>query len=380
MRSGKCAPRASISASFLEQVEYAIRLHCLCLTCNDTCRLDTANDTVEMFVHFPPGFEEMAAIGLKYPTILWIHGGPVSQYTYQWSSTQHMCVFICCVATTIAILRSISVASRFAAAGYVVLSVNPRGSTGRGQEYCEALFADWGGPALRDVLSAVKFAICETKLLQQAHSYMTRKSQTESMCCHGLIWVGQGWSDPARLCVGGWSYGGMLTDHVITSSRDVLGGLNFKAAITGASAVLYRGVAATLSALLRSLLCAHLFTLCLWLTARAVLCRAASYGHDQYQLLWEQELGLPWEHAETWEAISPFNKVANVTTPTLIMCGEKDWNVPVQNSDQLYIALKRLGVETSLVVYPDQHHWVSSPSMEADIYERWLDWFGRHTS
>jgi dipeptidyl aminopeptidase/acylaminoacyl peptidase len=89
---------------------------------------------------------------------------------------------------------------------------------------------------------------------------------------------------------------------------------------------------------------------------------------------------LPWEHPETWEALSPFNKVTNVKTPTLIMCGEKDWNVPVQNSDQLYIALKRLGVETSLVVYPDQHHWVSLPSMEADIYARWLDWFERHTS
>jgi dipeptidyl aminopeptidase/acylaminoacyl peptidase len=52
----------------------------------------------------------------------------------------------------------------------------------------------------------------------------------------------------------------------------------------------------------------------------------------------------------------------------------------VQNSDQLYIALKRLGVETSLVVYPDQHHWVGLPSMEADIYQRWLGWFDGHTS
>lgn len=127
----------------------------------------------------------------------------------------------------------------------------------------------------------------------------------------------------------------------------------------------------------RRSLSAFLHNIC---ASQLCCCRAASYGHDQYQLLWEQELGLPWEHPETWEAISPFNKVANVKTPTLIMCGEKDWNVPVQNSDQLYIALKRLGVETSLVVYPGQHHWVSLPSMEADIYGRWLDWFGRHTS
>ena len=79
------------------------------------------------------------------------------------------------------------------------------------------------------------------------------------------------------------------------------------------------------------------------------------------------------------QAISPFNDVADVTTPTLIVCGEKDWNVPVQNSDQLYQALKRLGVETQLVVYPDEHHGISLPSFERDRYERWLAWFDKYT-
>lgn len=77
------------------------------------------------------------------------------------------------------------------------------------------------------------------------------------------------------------------------------------------------------------------------------------------------------------DAITPFNHLGNVQTPTMIMCGEKDWNVPVQNSDQLYQALKRLGVPATLVVYPDQHHWVSEPSMEADAYERWLVWLDK---
>ena len=89
-----------------------------------------------------------------------------------------------------------------------------------------------------------------------------------------------GIADPDRLCVGGWSYGGILTNHVITKTQH-----KFKAAMTGASSTLYR----------------------------------ASYGHDQYQLHWEQELGLPWENAEGWEAISPFNDVAHCTTPTLIV-------------------------------------------------------------
>ena len=82
-----------------------------------------------------------------------VQGGPVGQYDYSFQQEQHL----------------------FAAAGYVVLSVNPRGSSGRGQAFCQALFADWGGPALKDVLTAVDYA------------------------------VGQGWSDPDRLCVGGWS-------------------------------------------------------------------------------------------------------------------------------------------------------------------------------
>ena len=82
-----------------------------------------------------------------------MQGGPVGQYDYSFQQEQHL----------------------FAAAGYVVLSVNPRGSSGRGQAFCQALFADWGGPALKDVLTAVDYA------------------------------VGQGWSDPDRLCVGGWS-------------------------------------------------------------------------------------------------------------------------------------------------------------------------------
>lgn len=70
-------------------------------------------------------------------------------------------------------------------------------------------------------------------------------------------------------------------------------------------------------------------------------------------------------------------QVEHCTTPTLVICGEKDWNVPVQNSDQLYQALRRLGVETQLVVYPDEHHGIARPSFERDRLERYLDWFGR---
>ena len=104
----------------------------------------------------------------------------------------------------------------------------------------------------------------------------------------------------------------------------------------------------------------------------------ANYGHDHYQYEWEMEVGLPWENAEAWERISPFNNVANVVTPTLIMGGEHDWNVPIQNSEQLYQALRRLGVETQLVVYPDEHHGFSKPAFQLDRLERYLAWYDKY--
>jgi dipeptidyl aminopeptidase/acylaminoacyl peptidase len=239
---------------------------------------------IEGFIVKPPDFEE----GKRYPTILDVHGGPQSQYDwgFQWES------------------------QLFAANGYLVVHPNPRGSTGYGQEFCKAIWRAWGEPDYEDVMAAVDDAI------------------------------ERGWADPDRLIVTGWSYGGMMTNHVITKTD------RFKAAATGASATLY----------------------------------VVNYGHDQYQRWWEQELGFPWEPEarEIYERMSPFNKVANVETPTLILCGEKDWNVPVINSEQLYLALKRLGVPTELVVYPGEGHGNFAPSHQKDVWERYLEWFAKH--
>ena len=237
---------------------------------------------VEGFIYLPPDYEE----GTRYPTLLRIHGGPVSQYRHRFYFEPHL----------------------FAAKGYVVVMANPRGSSGYGQDFSSILWADWGHKDFEDVMAGVDHA------------------------------VDLGYADPERLGVGGWSYGGILTNYVITQTT------RFEAAITGASEVLY----------------------------------VANYGHDHYQRQWEAELGLPWENREAWERISPFNNVENVTTPTLVMGGEKDWNVPIQNSEQLYQALKRRGVETLLVVYPGQSHGIRVPSYQKDRLERYLDWYGRH--
>ena len=242
----------------------------------------TDGTPIEGFVVKPIDFDTSK----KYPTILWIHGGPTSQYDFTFDPESQL----------------------FAANGYVVLLINPRGSTGYGEDFCKAIFADWGQLDFQDVMSGVDYAIA------------------------------QGYADLNQLGVGGWSYGGILTNYVITKTN------RFKAALSGASEALYR----------------------------------ANYGHDHYQLTWEQELGLPWENKEAWERISPYNDVAKILTPTLWMGGSDDWNVPILNSEQMYMAMKRLGRETQLIVYPGEHHGIQRPSFQKDRFERYLAWMKKY--
>ncbi len=237
---------------------------------------------IEGFVVKPADFDATK----KYPTVLWLHGGPTSQYDFSFDPEPQL----------------------YASNGYITLLINPRGSTGYGEDFCKAIFADWGNLDYQDVMAGIDYAI------------------------------EQGYTDTNRLAVGGWSYGGILTNYVITKSN------RFKAAMSGASEALYR----------------------------------ANYGHDHYQLTWEQELGLPWENGAEWERISPYNEVAKITTPTLWMGGSEDWNVPVLNSEQMYMAMKRLGRETQLIVYPGEHHGIRRPSFQKDRWERYLAWLKKY--
>jgi len=237
---------------------------------------------IEAFVVKPPGFKP----GTRYPAFLRIHGGPQSQYDFAFHFGAQL----------------------FAAHGYVVVMPNPRGSTGYGQDFCHAIWRDWGGPDFEDVMASVDHVI------------------------------EKGWADPDRLGVGGWSYGGILTNHVITKTD------RFKGAYTGASATLY----------------------------------VVNYGHDMYQRWWVQELGLPWLDRQIYEDLSPFNRVEKIVTPVLIVGGEKDWNVPIINSEQLYQALRHLGRTAELVVYPGEFHGLSTPSYNKDVFERFLAWFEKY--
>jgi dipeptidyl aminopeptidase/acylaminoacyl peptidase len=238
---------------------------------------------VNSLVVKPAGFKP----GQKYPLLLIIHGGPNGQDEHSFSFDQQL----------------------FAAQGYVVLAVNYRGSSGRGSAFQKAIYADWCNKEVVDLVGAVDEAI--------------------------RIGV----ADPERLGLGGWSYGGILTDATIAVDP------RFKAGVSGAGASL----------------------------------QLTMYGTDQYILQYEQELGVPWKGLEPWIRVSSaFLHADRIKTPTLFMCGEKDFNVPIAGSEQMYQALKSRGIDTQLVVYPGQYHGIMMPSYVRDRLERRLAWYGKY--
>lgn len=230
----------------------------------------------------------------KYPTIVWIHGGPKMQ-------DDHALRFD---------LYPLQMERQMLAAqGYVVLAINYRGSTGQGVDYQRAIFADWGNKEVDDLLAGVDYA------------------------------VAKGVADPERLGIGGWSYGGILTDYTIASDT------RFKAAMSGAGM-------------------GHF---------------AAAYGVDEYAMQYNLELGPPWENTQLWMDISyPFFHADRIKTPTLFIGGESDFNVPILGGEQMYEVLKTLGVPTELVIYPDQFHIFTRPSYVHDRMLRYYAWFNQY--
>ena len=106
-----------------------------------------------------------------------------------------------------------------------------------------------------------------------------------------------------------------------------------------------------------------------------------AYGIDQYIREYEQELGQPWKNVDAWMKVSyPFFHVDRITTPTLYLCGDADFNMPLSNSEQMFQALRSRGVPTELVIYPGQHHGIRRPSFVRDRLERYLAWYGKYTS
>jgi dipeptidyl aminopeptidase/acylaminoacyl peptidase len=71
-------------------------------------------------------------------------------------------------------------------------------------------------------------------------------------------------------------------------------------------------------------------------------------------------------------------KSNKISTPTLFMCGELDFNVPCEGSQQLYQALKSLNIPTQLIIYPEEHHTLTTPTHILDSLKRDIDWLNKY--
>jgi dipeptidyl aminopeptidase/acylaminoacyl peptidase len=225
--------------------------------------------------------------GTKAPMLLFIHGGPTYEDAHEFDEERQM----------------------FAAHGYAVLNVNYRGSNGRGLEYSHTISADWGDKEVIDLLAMVDAAVATGKI------------------------------DADKMVVGGWSYGGILTDYTIASTT------RFKAASSGAGMGNLLGL----------------------------------YGVDEYILQYDNELGPPWKNPDLYIKLSyPFFHADRIKTPTLFMGGTRDFNVPLEGGEQMYEALRSVGTPAELIVYPGQFHGFTRPSFIRDRFERWFHWYDEH--
>lgn len=221
-----------------------------------------------------------------YPLVLAIHGGPhgaygsAFDYEFQW----------------------------LAANGYAVIYTNPRGSTGYGEKFLWATWGGWGKLDFEDVMAGVDYALAHYPI------------------------------DPKRLAVTGYSYGGFLTNWIITQTD------RFAAAMTGA------GISNWLS----------------------------DYGTADIPRTKESEFfGSPWESAsnELMRSLSPITYAANVKTPTLFVHGEADMRVPITEDEQMYTALKKRHVPAKFIRYPGNYHGGWPPWDMAHRYYQEVQWW-----
>jgi dipeptidyl aminopeptidase/acylaminoacyl peptidase len=243
--------------------------------------------SVQAWIVKPPDFDPAR----KYPLLVLIHGGPQGAWTDSWTYRWN--------------------AQIFAAAGYVVLLPNPRGSSGFGQEFMDDINADWGGRAYEDVMKGTDYA-------------------------ESLPYV-----DKGRTTAAGASYGGYLVDWIAGHTD------RFRALVS------HDGV----------------FDL------------ASMYGATEELWFPEWEFKGPyWENPEMYERWSPSRFVKNFKTPTLVVHGELDYRVPLEQGLGMFTALQRQGVPSRLVVFPDENHWVLKPANSVRWYQEVISWLDRWSS
>jgi dipeptidyl aminopeptidase/acylaminoacyl peptidase len=202
----------------------------------------------------------------------------------------------------------------FANAGYVVFAPNPRGSTGYGQQFVNEISGDWGGKVYTDIMNGVAEVI-------RRNSFIDRN----------------------RIGAAGASYGGYMVNWIEGHNNDPR--FQFKVLVS------HDGVY-NLSSMYGA-------TEELWFTD------------------WEFK-GTPWTNPAMYERWSPSNFVKNFKTPILVIHGELDYRVPVGEGLQLFTAVQRMGVDSKLLIFPDEGHWVLKPQNSQLWYHTVLDWLDKY--
>ena len=241
---------------------------------------------IEGWVLKPYGFQS----GRSHPLVVTIHGGPHSAYGDRFSFHHQL----------------------LAASGYLVLYTNPRGSTGYGEEFMWATWGGgWGNLDYEDIMAGVDYTIGNYPV------------------------------DSARMGVTGGSYGGFMTNWVITHTG------RFAAAVARAS-------------------------ISNWIS---------DYGTADIPRTKESEFnGPPWikESAELLWRQSPIRYAKNVTTPTLFIHGEIDYRVPIEQAEQMYTALRKQKVAARFIRYPESYHggWTPWRELHRTLHE--LKWWEKY--
>jgi dipeptidyl aminopeptidase/acylaminoacyl peptidase len=213
----------------------------------------------------PPGFDPSH----KYPSIMEIHGGPMTQYGKLF---MHEFYYL-------------------AAHGYVVYFCNPRGGRGYGEAHTKAIWGAWGGVDYADLMAWADY--------MQAQPYI----------------------DPQRMGVTGGSYGGYMTVWIIGHTQ------RFKAAVT----------------------------------QRCVSNLISFWGSTDFNWIWQEVFGNrpPFENVQKFWDHSPIKYIGSAATPTLVIHSENDQRCPIEQGEQVYVALKRLGIPSEMVRFPEESHGLS---------------------
>ena len=263
------------------------------------------NTSVQGFLLRPPNFDAAK----KYPVKFLIHGGPQGAWGDAWSYRWN--------------------AELMAADGYVVVMVNPRGSTGYGQAFIDGVNGDWGGRAYADLMRGLDAAEAKFPFL-----------------------------DKTRECAMGASYGGFMANWILTHSN------RFACIVTHDG--MYNPAAA------------YGDTEEMWFNEWEFRRRMPDGSLDG-------EPAQPWRYAAGPVSEDPFRKwspmlsIGNAKTPTLVIHSQKDYRLDVSEGFQLFTALQRLGVPSKMLYFPDEGHWVLKPRNSELWYRTVGDWCDRWT-